>query len=96
MNTWNYRLATYMFSYKKTYPDNPKMWDFKDERMYKIISVYYNKKGEIKGYGEKSDIDGYSSPKEVKNTLKYMKMALKKPILNLDCFPNTFKKKKQK
>lgn len=94
MTSWNYRLATYMFSYKKTFPDNPKIWEYKDERLYKIISVYYDNKGKINGYGEKSDIDGYSSPKEVKQILKYMKMALKKPTLNLDSFPDIWEKTK--
>ena len=39
MTTWNYRVGTYLFSYKKNFKDNKKLSKLKDERLFCIISV---------------------------------------------------------
>jgi hypothetical protein len=90
--SWNYRLGTYIFSYKESFPDNEEFQKMENERLYKMLSVYYEKDGTITGYGEKSDIDGFESVEAVTFTLEKMLEALSKPILDLDNFPKIYVK----
>jgi hypothetical protein len=84
---WNYRLATKM--YKS--PDGPD----RDERLFSVIEVYYNKKNKPDSYCEPNVLDGLESKKSIKWTLKKIKEALKKPIIDLDNFPAKWKKQKE-
>jgi len=97
--TWNYRIGTYIFSYKERFPDNKKMWEIPDERMFCLISAYYENKKAKKpnsyGLNTQNIMDGFSSVKELKWTNQKIKEALKKDVLDLDNFPKTYKKKKK-
>jgi len=93
MGTWNYRIATYNFSYKNTFPNNKEFQKVPDVRMFKIISVYYDEHSNINGYGEggsTDSLDGFENVKDIEDTIKKIKKALKKPILDLDNFPNIY------
>jgi len=83
-----------MFSFKKTYPDNVKMHQFPDMRLFKITSVYYDEFGGPNSWAEKGGtdlLDGWESYKELEGTLELIQGALAKPILDLDEFPNIYK-----
>jgi len=72
-----------------------------NERIIGIIEVYYKSrkdsdKNKPDGYidytdREKNPLSGWSTPKEIKSTLKLMKKALKKTVIyDLDNWPNLF------
>ncbi len=43
MKKFNNRVVTYLYSYKNEFPDNKELSEMPDERLFKIVSVYYNK-----------------------------------------------------
>lgn len=91
-HTWNYRIATKLFSYKKEFEGkNEKMSEFPDERLFYVIEVYYQKDSKIPdSYVERDPINALTSIKDIKWTLKKIKKALKKPIIDLDNWPNEY------
>lgn len=96
MDKWNYRVGTYMFSYKKAIGKDSKLADHPDERLYKIVSVYYKTVDgkvmpEAYGAGSQTDtLDGFESFKDLKRTSALIQLAYQKPILDLDNFPSEF------
>jgi hypothetical protein len=86
---WNYRIGTKLFSYKKEFEGkNEKMANFPNERLFSIIEVYYSAdENKADSYVEKNPLDNLTSVEDIKWTLKKIKKALKKPILDLDNFP---------
>ena len=93
--SWNYRVATYMFSYKKTFSKDNQLSKREDERLFKICSAYYDKDGKLESYGEGSktdSLDGYESAEDLKKTIDLIQKASAKPIIDLDNFPNEWNK----
>lgn len=89
--TWNYRIGTELFEtiFKSKDPFR--------ERVYSIITVYYNNDGEPITYGGKTPAGDYnnylshlSDVEELEGTLNLIKLAFEKPVIDLDNFPNTF------
>ena len=94
--SWNYRVCTHMFSYKKAFVNNTKLAENKDERIFAIHSVYYDKDGVPDGTSKHPEnLGGYTSIEDVKSIVDKLYEALKKPILDLDNFPNEYKTKKK-
>lgn len=97
MGKWNYRLVTYMYSYKIHFPDGHPLRENPDERLFKVVSVYYdtNDDGAMipTSWGDsKTDIlDGHESLTDLKYTIDKIQEAYNKPILNLDSFPDEYK-----
>jgi len=89
-NTWNYRIGTKIFDYQKEV--GPHFSGFDNQRLFSIISVYYLD-GIPVSYGETNPIDNNESLKELKNSYKYVGEAFKKPIIDLDNFPNEWNEK---
>ena len=87
--SWNYRIGTRNFSYKNTFPDNPKLSEHEDERLFSIIEVYYDKDGRPKGYGDNGKVlNDWEDLSDLIGTIDLVKLALEKPIIDLDNFPN--------
>jgi hypothetical protein len=84
-STWNYRIGTRIFDYEKEVGDH--FASFKNQRLFSIVSVYYED-DKVVSYGETNQLSDNESLKDLKNTFKYIKAAFKKPILDLDNFPN--------
>jgi hypothetical protein len=80
---WNYRVATYvqvtMYGSGRTTKD----------RLFCIIEAYYTK-GKLDSYSTKEDFYTFEEYKDVENTHKYISEAFKKPIIDLDNFPNEY------
>lgn len=87
LSRWNYRVVTYMHSYKTI---------GRTERLFKIVSVYYEltDNGDITpvSYGEsKTDIlDGHEDLSSLKFEVDIVTKACEKPILDLDNWPNEY------
>jgi hypothetical protein len=94
-NHWNFRIVTKIIPEKQGIdladPRNNKT--FPAERLFSITEVYY-KNGKPDSYieSDKNRLDALDSIKDIKWNLKKMKKAFKKPILDLDNFPNEWKK----
>lgn len=72
---WNYRIGT-----KKVL----------EQRLFSVIRVYYKDK-EIDSYSElNGPISDWDSVREIKKTLKRIKKAFKKPILDTDNWPKKY------
>jgi hypothetical protein len=92
-NHWNYRIVTKLvpgiqgidltdLRNNKTFPD---------ERVFSVVEVYYHD-NKPDSYVESKDVLGeLDSKKSIRWTLKKIKKAFKKPILDLDNFPNEYK-----
>jgi len=90
-STWNYRIGTYMYSYKAHFPDSPKFQEKEDERLFCVISAYYKNGSKIpNSYGQSDYLDGLESMEDFKFTLDKIQIAYTKPIINLDSFPDEF------
>jgi len=90
--SWNYRIGTKIFSYMDEFGEcNPELAKQPDLRMFSIIEVYYNDKGEPDGYAEVSSLQNWESMKDLKGTYKLIGGAFKKPVLNLDEWPSEWK-----
>jgi hypothetical protein len=75
MNHWNYRIVRW------NHKGNPPC------TTYGIHEAFYDEKNKIWGITEKPvAVDG-DSPKDLKEGLKWMSSALKKPILDYDKIP---------
>jgi len=96
-NHWNYRVVTRLITRKigvdMSEPGNSKL--LPDERLFSITEVYYNSDGKPDSYIEpdKNRLDSHESIEDIKWTLKKMKKALKKPVLDLDNFPSEYVEK---
>ena len=87
--SWNYRIGTYVFSYKETFPNNPKLAENEDERLFSIIEVYYDKKGNPEAYSDKvKPLADWEILSDLIGTVDLVKLALSKPIIDLNDFPN--------
>lgn len=99
---WNYRIGTKLFSYKKTFnKKNPELAKHEDQRLFSIIEVYYKSKedainGIPDGYAERGSFENWEDVKDLKCTLKLVKKALKKPIIDLDNFPKIWEENENK
>lgn len=86
--SWNYRIGTYMFSYKETFKDNsPKLAEMEDQRLFSIIEVYYDKDGTPNGYTEGKPTKDWEELSDLIGTLDLLKLAVDKPIIDMDSFP---------
>ncbi|MFW6311068.1 MAG: hypothetical protein ACOC1K_02410 [Nanoarchaeota archaeon] len=77
---WNFRVGTYLYKY-----------DSETQRIFSIIEVYYED-GKPTAYGENNILKDHDSVENLKWTNKKVKLAFKKPILDLDNWPKRFKK----
>jgi len=94
---WNFRIGTKIFSYKETFKDtDEKLTKRPDERHFSIIEVYYDKDDNIIAYGEVNPLNNWDNMKDLKGTYDLIGDAFNKPILDLDNFPNEYKKLKLK
>jgi len=101
--TWNYRIGTKLFSYKKEFTGkNEKLATFPDVRLFSIIEVYYKSKKDTDNnkpdsYCERDNLKDIESIKDLKVSLKLIKKALKKkhPIYDLDNWPKKWIKSKK-
>lgn len=90
--SWNYRICTHLFSYKKTFMNNTKLAEMKDQRIFAIHEVYYDKEGKPDGVTENATtLGGWEELEDLKETIDLIKGALDKPIMDLDNFPNEYK-----
>ena len=91
--SWNYRLATHNYSYKDKFPEGHELHDHPDIRLFSVIEVYY-KDGEINGYADNiKPLANWEALNDVKGTVDLLKLAMDKPILDLDNWPNEYKPK---
>jgi len=87
--SWNYRVGTHVFSYKKVFTSNPKLAEMKDERLFSMIEVYYDEDGKPNGYADKiNPTDNWEDLQDLIGTLDLLKLAVDKPIIDIDNFPN--------
>lgn len=99
---WNYRIGTKVFSYKKNFEGkNERLAAHPDVRQFYIIEAYYDHKQDADNniasyYGEVNPLNGWENMKALKKTYKLIAGAFKKPVLDLDNWPNEWKKKKKK
>lgn len=89
--SWNYRIGVKRFSYKETFPDNPKMWDNGDHNLFSIIEVFYDEDGNPEGYGESDPTKNWENIEDLVGTMDLILLAKNKPILDLDNWPNEWK-----
>lgn len=76
MSYWNYRIG------RQKYKDN-----VCEEYLFSIIEVYYNDDNTIRAWGSAS-IAHIEESSDFHIILNNMKLALNKPILDLDNFPS--------
>lgn len=89
--SWNYRLVTHNHTYKDKFPEGHAFHGHEDTRLFSIIEVYY-KDGEINGYADNiKPLANWEELNDVKGTVNLLKLALDKPILDLDNWPNEYK-----
>ena len=87
--SWNYRMATKVYSYKKKFKGkNEKLADNPDTRLFSIVEVYYDNKGIPNGYTEPNPLSNWEELSDLMGTYKLIGEALDKPIIDLDNFPN--------
>ena len=86
--SWNYRIGTKIFSYKETFPDNDILSKHEDQRLFSIIEVYYDKKGNPNGYADNiNPLANWEELSELIRSIDFIKLALSKPIIDLNNFP---------
>lgn len=89
--SWNYRIGTEIYEYQLNQAE------FSRERVFSIVTVYYDEEGNPKAYGMKNNGDYNNwlsfceSINELKGTVEKIQSALSKPVIDLDNFPNEFK-----
>lgn len=87
--SWNYRIGTHLYSYKETFPDNPILSKKRDQRMFSIIDVIYDEKGNPTNYSlEANPTMDWTTLEDLVLTVDKLKECLSKPILDIDNFPN--------
>lgn len=92
-NYFNFRIGTELYTYK--IGD-----EIRTQRIFSIVEIHY-KNGIPVTYGAKrEDLNDYvnklsfaDSVDELKGTFKLIKKAFKKPVIDLDNFPNKYKEK---
>lgn len=90
--SWNYRIGTHVFSYKKAFVNNSKLAEMKDQRLFSIIEVYYDKNGKPEGYiDKKNSLSNWEDLEDLKGTWELIGKAFEKPIIDLDNFPKEHK-----
>lgn len=92
--SWNYRIGTHVFSYKKTFVNNPELAKHKDERLFSIIEVYYDENGVPDGYAEANPTKNWDLLEDLTGTLDLLLEAKTKPIIDIDNFPDEWKEEK--
>ena len=87
--SWNYRIGTFLYSYKDTFPDNPILSKKKDKRMFSIIEVLYDKDGNPNGYSDEvNPTTDWTTLEDLVLTVDKLKECISKPIIDIDNFPN--------
>jgi len=80
---WNYRVLTRLIPFKE---GEEEKW-----REFFIAEVHY-KDGKPSGYGaEKTLTSGWETVKDLKWTVKHLKEAFEKPIIDANNFPKKWK-----
>jgi hypothetical protein len=91
--SWNYRICTHVFSYKKTFVNNEKLASIEDQRLFSIEEVYYDENGKPHSHTKgKNPLGNWEDLSDLIGTVDLIKLALSKPIIDLDNFPNEWKK----
>jgi len=92
-NHWNYRIVTKLITGKIAYDlsDARNNKIFPDERIFSVVEVYYTNDKPDSYIESKRILDGLESKKAIKWTLKKIKKAFKKPIFDLDSWPQKWK-----
>jgi len=90
---WNYRVATYISSFEKHLGSNP------NTRLFSVIEVHYDsdedaKIGKGASYLHSNPVANWESLEDLKKTLKLLQEAFKRPVIDLDNFPNEWIKPK--
>ena len=88
--SWNYRIGTEIFSYKKTFEGkNEELAKHPDTRLFSLISVLYDEGGVPKSYSyEEKALNHWESMEELFSTYKLIGPAFEKPIIDIDNFPD--------
>lgn len=87
---WNYRVLTRIVTLEKD-DENSHLYIGKKWREFFIAEVYY-KDGKPTWHGaEKSLTSGWETMKDLKWTVKHLKEAFEKPVLDVDNWPKKFK-----
>jgi len=86
-NHWNFRVVTKLYLTQSN-----KTIETEEERLYSIVEVYYKKDKPDSYIDSKRILDGLESVKGLKWTNKKIKEAFKKPILDLDNWPNEYRR----
>lgn len=71
------------------------VWNEK-HRIFSIISCYYDNRMKPHSYGDGSVLSNFEYLQDLKGTSKLVGGAFKKPIIDLDNFPKTYKIKKRR
>lgn len=61
-------------------------------REFKVVECYYNNNGKPKHYVEAKPMSGRDSYNELKNVHELISIAFSKPVIDLDNFPEEYKK----
>lgn len=86
MDKWNYRIGTEMSTTTRG----------ERIRIFSVISVSYDNTLKPNGFHDTRNLSARETWLDLKNTHKLIIGALKKPIMDLDNFPKTYKIKKRK
>jgi len=89
--SWNYRIGTHVFSYKQVFTNNPKLAKMKDQRLFSIIEVYYDEKGNPNSSAEAQPTKNWETLEDLTKTLDLLMKAKDKPIIDMDNWPNEYK-----
>jgi len=91
MSTWNYRVATKFTKYEKEIAEKLNQEGY---RTFSIVECYYNKENIPDGCGEPNTLCGWENFEDLEGTYELIKKAFKKPILDLDNFPEIYNQEK--
>lgn len=90
-NYWNYRVLTRIVPGNLSQLTDKTSGIFNDWREFFIAEVHY-KNGKPSGYGAEQNITaGWDTLKDLKWTVKHLKEAFKRPILDADNWPKKWK-----
>ena len=97
-NYWNHRVMTTLIKWNEMYDEeggvNPYK-DREDERLFWVTEVHYENDVPV-AYGDSMNIlSGHTSVKDLVWTVNRVKLALKKPVLDKDRWPEEFIEKSQ-
>lgn len=88
---WNHRVMTTLIKYKELYPDNPVYADREDERIFFITEVHYENDIPVMYAPDMNVLHGADSVKDLLWAVNKIKLALKKPVIDKDNFPEVWK-----